>query len=341
MFSTTTVRDSFGRVHDYLRISLTERCNLRCLYCMPDSGVSLTSNDQLLSDGEIIRLAKCFISMGINKIRFTGGEPTIRKGIVDIFKEINTMRGKGLSTLAITTNGIVLNRIFSELVDNGLDVVNISLDTLDPLQFQLITRRQGHDRVLASIFKALELKKEKKLRDVKVNCVVMKKINDHEIIKFAELTKDLDLQVRFIEYMPFQGNKWSTDKLVTFETILNQIRVKYKVSRVPDLASETSKTFKIENFAGRLGFISSMSDHFCSTCSRLRLTADGNLKVCLFDSKEISLRDILRSKTLSENQINAQLIEFINLAVWKKKKAHAGMDILATLENRPMITIGG
>ncbi|XP_060817304.1 molybdenum cofactor biosynthesis protein 1 isoform X2 [Bombus pascuorum] len=324
--------DSFGRRHTYLRISITERCNLRCLYCMPAEGVKLTKNDGILKTDEIIKIAELFVNEGVNKIRLTGGEPTVRKDIVDIIAGLKQL--PNLKQIAITTNGLTLTRQLPSLQHAGLDAINISLDTLRENRFEQFTRRKGWSRVMTAIDLAIQLG----YNPVKINCVVMKGSNDDEIIDFVNLTKDRPIDVRFIEYMPFQGNEWKENKMVSFEAMKNLIRDTYPdLQRLPNEYNDTSKAYFVPGFTGQIGFITSMSDHFCNSCNRLRITADGNLKVCLFEGKgEVSLRDALRSGASDD-----VLKEMIGEAVWRKKKQHAGMLNLSRMENRPMILIGG
>ncbi|XP_022248573.1 molybdenum cofactor biosynthesis protein 1-like isoform X2 [Limulus polyphemus] len=257
-----TLMDRFGRNHSYLRISLTERCNLRCQYCMPEDGVKLTPNSGLLTTDEIITLAKLFVQEGVQKIRLTGGEPLIRKDVVDIIGRLEQING--LKTIAMTTNGILLNRKLPELKRAGLDQLNISLDTLVPAKFEFLTRQRGWEQVMKGIDHALQLG----YSPVKVNCVVMRGFNEDEICDFVRWTE--------------------------------------------------KKAYKIPGWKGQVGFITSMSEHFCGSCNRLRITADGNLKVCLFGSSEVSLRDILRSGISQEH-----LLEVISTAVKRKKPQHA------------------
>ncbi|CAI9103240.1 OLC1v1001691C3 [Oldenlandia corymbosa var. corymbosa] len=323
--------DSFGRQHTYLRISLTERCNLRCQYCMPAEGVELTPNSNLLSQNEILRLANLFVSSGVNKIRLTGGEPTIRKDIEDICLQLSSL--KGLKTLAMTTNGITLGRKLPKLKECGLNLLNISLDTLVPAKFEFMTRRKGHERVMESINSAVDLG----YNPVKVNCVVMRGFNDDEISDFVELTRDKPINVRFIEFMPFDGNVWNVKKLVPYAEMLDRVVKQFTgVQRIQDHPTETAKNFRIEGHQGTVSFITSMTEHFCAGCNRLRLLADGNFKVCLFGPSEVSLRDPLRSG-VDDNE----LIKIIGAAVKRKKASHAGMFDLAKTPNRPMIHIGG
>ncbi|KOC59289.1 Molybdenum cofactor biosynthesis protein 1 [Habropoda laboriosa] len=324
--------DLFGRRHTYLRISITERCNLRCLYCMPAEGVKLTKNDGILRIEEIIKIAHLFVNEGVSKIRLTGGEPTVRKDIVDIIAGLKQL--SGLKQVAITTNGLTLTRQLPSLQRAGLDAINISLDTLKENRFEQFTRRKGWSRVMAAIDLAIQLG----YNPVKVNCVVMKGFNVDEIVDFVNLTKDRPIDVRFIEYMPFQGNEWNENKMVSFKVMKKLIRDTYpELQRLSNEYNDTSKAYHVPGFTGQIGFITSMSEHFCSSCNRLRITADGNLKVCLFEGKgEVSLRDAIRNGASDDI-----LKEMIGAAVQRKKKQHAGMINLSQMENRPMILIGG
>ncbi|PON20449.1 hypothetical protein TGAM01_v210680 [Trichoderma gamsii] len=365
--------DTFHREHDYLRISLTERCNLRCVYCMPEEGVPLSPDRELLTTPEIIMLSSIFVSQGVNKIRLTGGEPTVRRDILSLMHQLGTLRPYGLKQLCITTNGISLHRKLDSMIESGLTGVNLSLDTLDPWQFQIMTRRKGFDAVQKSIDRILELNKLGAGIKLKINCVVMRGLNDREIIPFVEMTREKDLEVRFIEYMPFDGNKWNKGKMFSYNEMLDVIRAEYPgLQKVRDGKNDTSKTWKIPGFEGRLGFVTSMTHNFCGSCNRLRITSDGNLKVCLFGNAEVSLRDILRKSNSGEpideeafeamKQIEmnrrqglggtsdaplgmapneAELLDIIGMAVKRKKAKHAGIGQLEHMKNRPMILIGG
>lgn len=323
--------DSFGRLHTYLRISLTERCNLRCQYCMPAEGVELTPTPMVMSQNEIVRLASLFVHSGVNKIRLTGGEPSIRKDIEEICSQLSNL--KGLKTLAMTTNGLTLARKLPKLKECGVNLLNISLDTLVPAKFEFMTRRKGHERVIESIHKAVDLG----YNPVKVNCVVMRGFNDDEICDFVELTREKPINVRFIEFMPFDGNVWNVKKLVSYAEMLDIVGKRYKgLKRIQDHPTETAKNFTVDGHQGTVSFITSMTDHFCSGCNRLRLLADGNLKVCLFGPSEVSLRDPIRNGA-DDNELR----QIIGAAVKRKKASHAGMFDIAKTPNRPMIHIGG
>ncbi|KZW00578.1 molybdenum cofactor biosynthesis prote [Exidia glandulosa HHB12029] len=334
--------DTFNRKHDYLRISLTERCNLRCFYCMPEEGVELSPRAHILSDDEIIRLATLFVKNGVTKIRLTGGEPTVRSSLSSIIQRLGDLRPLGLKTVAMTSNGISLHRRLPDLAANGLTHLNLRqaspqtfLDTLDPLKFELMTRRPaaGQAHVLSSLDTALGLPL---LQGVKLNAVVIRGLNDDEVGAFVELTRTRAITVRFIEYMPFSGNKWNKNKMVPSAELLARIQTLYPtIEKNTDGEHDTSRSWRVPGYKGAVGFISSMSDHFCGTCNRLRLTADGQIKVCLFDAKEVSLRDMLRSGASDE-----QLLEVIRVALAGKKAKHAGMDLIDVVHNRPMILIG-
>jgi len=260
----------------------------------------------------------------------------------------------------MTTNGLVLKRMAKDLKDLGMDQVNVSLDTLEPGKFELIARRRGFEKVVDSIDEALKVG----FGSVKVNMVVMRDINHLEVNDFVELTKFKKLTVRFIEYMPFDGNKWNFKKMVPYKELLEIIKGKYSnIAKLVDDPNDTSKGYKVEGYQGDFGVISSMSDHFCGSCNRVRITADGNLKVCLFGPNEVSLRDIIRSdpkelksglgddnqnanqSTFAESSFSPdqqqRLLEAIQQALSRKKAKHAGMFELSKTKNRPMILIGG
>ncbi|KXH68030.1 hypothetical protein CSAL01_11967 [Colletotrichum salicis] len=362
--------DTFHRQHDYLRISVTERCNLRCLYCMPEEGVPLSPTKELLTTPEIVLLSSVFVSQGVTKIRLTGGEPTVRRDIVPLMHQIGALRPHGLRELCLTTNGLSLHRKLDSMVEAGLTGVNLSLDTLDPHMFQIMTRRNGFDAVKKSIDRIFALNKAGAGIKFKINCVVMRGRNDAEIAPFVEMTREKDVEVRFIEYMPFDGNKWNKGKMLGYAEMLDVIRETYPtLAKVEDHKNDTSKTWHVPGFAGKIGFITSMTHNFCGTCNRLRITSDGNLKVCLFGNTEVSLRDILRKSNNGEpideaaleamKQIEmdrrqgladaekplgaalneAELLDVIGMAVKRKKEKHAGIGELEHMKNRPMILI--
>ena len=339
---------------------------------MPEEGVPLSAPSHLLTTPEISYLSALFVNQGVTKIRLTGGEPTIRKEIVPMMRQIGDLRRNGLKELCITTNGIALHRKLDAMAEAGLTGVNLSLDTLDPFQFQLMTRRKGFDAVIRSIERILEMNRLGAGIKLKINCVVMRGINEREILPFVELGRGKDIEVRFIEYMPFDGNKWSQGKMLSYKEMLSIIQERYpELRKVRDHENDTSKTYEVPGFVGRIGFITSMTHNFCGTCNRLRITSDGNLKVCLFGNAEVSLRDLLRkdhggqpideeamealkqvemdrrqtlpgdASSLGFGKREVELLEVIGMAVKRKKEKHAGMGELENMKNRPMILIGG
>jgi cyclic pyranopterin phosphate synthase len=334
---------------------------------MPEEGIDLSPPSHLLTTAEIVYLSSLFVSEGVTKIRLTGGEPTVRKDIVPLMQAIGKLRQNGMRELCLTTNGVSLLRKLDPMVEAGLTGVNLSLDTLDPFQFQIMTRRssQGLEAVMKSIDRILEMNRMGAGIKLKINCVVMRGLNEREILPFVEMGREHPIEVRFIEYMPFDGNKWKQNRMVSYQEMLTTtIRTRYPaISKTTGHKNGTSKTYKIPGFAGQVGFITSMTHNFCGSCNRLRITADGNLKVCLFGSAGVSLRDLLRMQNdgrpidderikdlrllddfagiESRNATTRDLLELIGLAVKRKKAAHAGMTELASMKNRPMILIGG
>jgi molybdenum cofactor biosynthesis enzyme MoaA len=488
--------DLHGRTHDYLRISLTERCNLRCSYCMPEEGVALTPSSHLLTPTEVQRLARLFVRAGVTKIRLTGGEPTVRRDLVEVVARLAELQGEGLRSIALTSNGVALERQLPRLRAAGLTHLNVSLDTLSPQRFERLTRRpaDAHARVLGALDAALELgfggaiggagataannnalpfssapfsgsssslssssfasTSAAAPAGVKLNVVVVRGVNDDEVELFSALTRSAPLNVRFIEYMPFDGNAWGKGKgmvpyaelrgradLYAARTAAEEQAAAMAAAALPfplpmapawplagggggglglspssssparggvmsfaaaayhrlaggdafwekeqrqqerrrrplgpiarfaaeagaalplappppaqqrpftadgpllalrrldDHPSEVAKNFRAPGHAGTLSFVTSMTSHFCGGCSRLRLLADGALKVCLFGASEVSLRDAARG-----GATDGDLLAVVGAAVRRKKASHAGMHEIARTSNRPMITIGG
>ena len=234
--SASPLTDSFGRRHSYLRLSLTERCNLRCSYCMPAEGVELTARSQLLSTVELQRLMALFVAEGVSKLRFTGGEPLVRSDIADIVQAASELKQCGVHTVALTTNGLVLSRKLDSLLRAGLTHINISLDTLHAGKFELISRRPGHERVVAAVEHCIA---SGALRSVKINCVVQRGVNEDELCDFVALTRDKDVEVRFIEYMPFSGNRYT--KHTTYTTITTSQSLALTLHRTHYNSSNSNK----------------------------------------------------------------------------------------------------
>lgn len=326
--------DQFKRKHTYLRISLTERCNLRCTYCMPAEGVPLSPKTHIMNYDEIYAIAKTFVENGVTKIRLTGGEPLIRKDIHVILGKLASLPVE----LAITTNGITLDRHIDVLKENNIKNINVSLDTLSEGKFKEITRRNQFEKVYNNILLLIE-----KGFNVKINAVLIKGFNDDEIIDFINLTKDFPISFRFIEFMPFDGNKWDKNKMVSYKEIMDYVHDAFnntEIIRLTDAKNDTTKNYKIEGYQGSFGIISSVTNPFCDSCNRLRLTANGKIKNCLFSPTESDLLTTLREGNSIE--------PVIEKAVKAKFKIRGGMDTLEKLQepklhnkNRSMITIGG
>lgn len=333
-FSTLPSRpllDTFSRPHTYLRLSLTERCNLRCKYCMPDTTPDPVPPPTHLTRPEIHRLLSIFCNRGVDKLRLTGGEPTLRHDLPDIVQSLSALPLQ----IGITTNGLILSRLLPRLVDAGLSTVNVSLDSLVPARFELLTKRPGHHRVLKAIRDCVSAGVL-----TKVNVVVMKGVNEDELPNFVALTENEPVDVRFIEYMPFDGNRWSGNKFVPYATMLESVARHYgRLEKVPTARSDTTKYYRVPHFVGRLGFITSMTDHFCSGCNRIRVTADGNLKVCLFGNDEVSLRDVIRGGGTDHDVENVieQALRGKHFALGGKKDMYD----ISRSENRSMVRIGG
>jgi len=323
--------DGFNRIHNYLRISLTDNCNLRCFYCMPEEDYEFTPHSRLMQPSEIESLAKIFVENGVNKIRLTGGEPLVRKDAADIILRLSKLP----VSLTITTNATRLHDFAEVLEEAKIKSLNISLDTLDADKFQIITRRDGFQKVIDNIHLMIS-----KNIHVKVNVVIMKGLNDHEINNFIEWTKDLAVHVRFIEFMPFEGNRWTSNQVFTMDEMLQLIGQKYSPIRLQDDIHDTAKKFAIEGHQGTFAIISTMSAPFCSTCNRMRLTADGKMKNCLFSQKETDLLTALRN--------GEDVLPLIQESIASKAKELGGQftkdfEKIQTedLQNRSMISIGG
>ena len=328
--------DGHGRAHTTLRIGLTERCNLRCVYCMPAAGVPVTPTAQMLTADEVERLVRALAAAGVDRVRLTGGEPLARRDAVEIAARVG--RVPGVRTLALTTNGLLLADRLAGLVEAGVTAVTVSLDTLRADRFREVTRRPGLDRVLGAVEAALGAGYAVGTgRPLKVNVVVLRGVNEDEAADFAAWAAREPLEVRFIEWMPFGGNAWGRDQFEPAADTRARIEAVHGPLRARDDGPHaTARTFTRPGWRGRVGFIASMSSPFCAGCTRLRVTADGALKVCLFGTREVGLRNALRAGA-SEADVRA----LVRGALAGKAAAHAGMDRLATLDNRPMITIGG
>ncbi|MEI3377418.1 MAG: GTP 3',8-cyclase MoaA [Coriobacteriales bacterium] len=298
------MKDNYGRRIDYLRISLTDRCNLRCIYCMPEEGVPFKPHESMLRIEEIVDFTRRAAQAGIRRVRLTGGEPLIRKGVVDLIREIAAI--PGIEDISLTTNGILLPKMAADLRDAGLTRVNISLDTLDPAQFTYVTRLGKIEDVFAGIDAALE----NGFDPVKINAVAVRSL-DQDFFGFAKLSLDRPLHVRFIEYMPVgessggTGAGWTEDDIIPANEIIERINEGAIAAGIGPLepvdegelpsGAGPAIYYRLPGAKGTVGFISAMSNHFCSSCNRLRLTADGKIRPCLFSDREIDVMEAIRS----------------------------------------------
>ncbi|HEY9868377.1 MAG TPA: GTP 3',8-cyclase MoaA [Candidatus Obscuribacterales bacterium] len=322
--------DRFGRKHTYLRISVTDRCNLRCQYCMPQEGIEWKPREEILTFEEIERVARVFVELGITKIRLTGGEPLVRKNLVRLVEALASM--PGLETLAMTTNGVLLKDKAHALRQAGLTALNVSLDSLRRERFELIAKRDDHANVMAGIYSALECGFD----PLKLNVVVMAGVNDDEILDFVEFVRDKPINVRFIEYMPFKDNEWKVSRVFSYGEMKGAIERRYRLEPLAAGPGAVAKDFAVGGFLGSVSFITSMTDSFCASCNRLRLTADGSIKSCLFYPAEVFIREEIRAGITDDS-----LAALIRSAVLLKPPEHPPMEEILASENRAMIEIGG
>jgi len=326
----TGLSDSFQRPINYLRISVTDRCNLRCIYCVPAGGFHQLAHQDILTYEEINTIAQAAAELGINKIRLTGGEPLVRAGLPKLVQML--ARIDGVDDIALTTNGALLANYAAELKAAGLQRVNVSLDTLRPDRFELITRRNLFNDVLAGI----EVAKSVGLNPVKINVVVMAGINDDEILDFARKTIDEDWHVRFIELMPFNGKEATAPHFVPVSEMRQRLEQLGKLEPcLPDAGNGPAKYFRFTHARGTIGFITPVSEHFCFHCNRLRLTSDGKLRPCLLAEDEIDLKHPLRRGISS-----AELKRLIEETVALKPLRHHLADGYIP-KDRPMTQVGG
>ncbi len=325
--------DKFGRYHNYLRISLTEKCNMNCRYCVYDQDIKYTAKDKLLSEDEMLRMTRLFVKAGVTKIRLTGGEPTIYKGLSKFIYEIGSM--DEIKTLAMTTNGSVLYKKLNEYHKNGLTNLNISLDTFDAKKAEYVTRTKFHKNVLRSIEDALSIG----YNPLKINCVVMRGINDDEIENFVEYVRDKPINVRFIEFFSIGSNGWTKDKTFSFKEMVDKIEKKFgPLKRLDDHYTETAKNYSLDGFMGTISFITSVTTPFCGSCNRIRLLSSGDFRRCLHDDNMLNMKELIK-----RGYNDDFLLEAISMHLKNKKKAHGGMDFISKMmkDGIEMIKIGG
>jgi cyclic pyranopterin phosphate synthase len=322
------LRDTFKRRIDYLRISVTDRCNLKCLYCMPHRGMDYFSQQEIMTSGEITRFVSIALRHGLRKVRITGGEPLLRRDIVSL---VSWVKALGVRDLSMTTNGVLLGGLAAELKNAGLDRVNISLDTMEPGRFRSITR--GGE--IASVWKSIEEARRAGLRPVKLNVVPIRGINDDEVMAFASLTLERDYHIRFIELMPvLPHRKLRSYSYLTKEELMKKIAPLGRLNRLPFRGGGPSRNYRLEGARGIIGFISPMSNHFCNYCNRLRLTASGSIRPCLFSDREFDIKTPMREGA-SDEALEALFLSAVNA----KPAGHSLLTKTPTLSS--MSKIGG
>jgi cyclic pyranopterin phosphate synthase len=325
-----SLQDQFGRPITDCRISVTDRCNFRCVYCRSADPENHVAHHELLTWDELERLARILVGLGIRKIRVTGGEPLVRDGVEDFIAALGRL---GVEDLSMTTNGHLLADRCDRLLRAGLHRINISLDSLDPAKFERITRTKSFQKVMDGIDAA----QNSKLRPVKVNAVLVRGLNDDEVEAFAEFARDRDLIMRFIEFMPLDADRhWTRDLVVTAAEIRRRIEARWKLEPIPHERSETARKFRFTDGRGQIGLIAPVSEPFCGHCSRIRITADGKLRTCLFSKDDHDLKAHLRNGA-SDTDI-ARCIESV---VMEKEAGHRINEPDFVPPSRTMVFIGG
>lgn len=330
--SDDSLQDDFGRRLGDLRLSVTDRCNFRCLYCRP-SEVAGMPRQEILSFDEIERLARVFVLLGIRKIRVTGGEPLVRRDLPLLLRRLALLKDQGLEELVLTSNGSLLGPVAQTLREAGVDRLNLSCDSLRPEGFQRLAGRDG----LALFLQGLEAAREAGFRGTKVNCVVIRGVNDHEVVDFARFARQWDLAVRFIEFMPLDaGAEWGPERVVPAAEILARLQEVFELTPIPPRnPAETASRFSLAG-AGEIGVISSVTAPFCARCNRVRLTADGHLRTCLFSLHETDLRGLMRS-----GAEDPDLVQAIRRAVLTRERTHHVNEPDYIRPGRDMAGIGG
>jgi len=320
--------DNFGRQITDLRVSITDRCNFRCVYCR--SGENDVPGAERLSFDEYERLVRILVGLGIRKVRVTGGEPLVRPGVAEFLARLKAL---GVRDLSLTTNGFTLAERLDSLVASGLDRINISLDSLKPERFEAITRTKTFDQVMASI----EAAQASKLRPVKINAVLVRGLNDDEVEDFAQFARDLNLIMRFIEFMPLDaGHTWTRDRVVTAAEIHERISARWPLVPIEHERSETARRYRFADGRGEIGLVAPVTQPFCGHCSRIRLTADGKLRTCLFSKEDHDLKFLLHGGAGDE-----EIADEIRAIVAQKEKGHRINEPDFVPPARSMVFIGG
>ena len=324
--------DSWGREIKSVRVSVTDRCNFRCRYCMPAEGLEWLVRGELLSFEEIARLTAILAAMGVDEVRLTGGEPLVRRELPRLVAQLATL--EGVRDLSLTTNGVLLDRLAGPLVEAGLQRLNVSLDSLSHVRFAEITRRDALDRVLAGLEEA---ERYPQLRPIKINCVAMRGFTEEEVPALADLARRKPYVVRFIEFMPLDADEsWRGDDVLSGAEIRALIEGRWPLVEIPAKASSTARRFRFADGAGEIGFVNPVSEPFCSSCDRIRLTADGQLRTCLFSRREWDVKTPLR-----EGASDEELARLIRFAVRHKELKHKINEPGFVRASRSMSQIGG
>ena len=330
LYDAMTLHDKFGRQITDLRISVTDRCNFRCVYCRSADPENYRDHDEILSWPELERLAGMFVSLGIQKIRVTGGEPLVREGVEDYIARLHAM---GVRDLSMTTNGHLLAERVERLLDAGLRRINISLDSLDPARFERITRTKS----FASVMRGIDAVQSSRLAPAKINAVLVRGINDDEVEAFADFARERGVVMRFIEFMPLDADRhWTRELVVPAAEIYKRIHARWPLEQIPHERSETARKYRFADGPGEIGLVAPVSQPFCGACSRIRITADGKLRTCLFSTDDHDLKSLLRNGATDE-----QIAEDIRAAVYEKEKGHRINEPDFHPPSRTMVFIGG
>ncbi len=323
--------DKFGRQITDLRISVTDRCNFRCVYCRSADPENYRDHDEILSWAELRRLARIFVGLGIRKVRITGGEPLVREGVEDY---IAYLKGLGVEDLSITTNGHLLAERCERLIAAGLQRINISLDSLEPSKFERITRTRSYGNVLEGI----GVVQKSRLAPAKVNAVLVRGLNDDEVEAFAGFARERGVIMRFIEFMPLDADRhWSRDLVVPAAEVYQRIHAHWPLVQIPHEKSETARKYRFADGApGQIGLIAPVTQAFCGHCSRIRLTADGRMRTCLFSKEDHDMRGLLRAKAGDE-----EIVEWVKAMVMEKEEGHRINEPGFVPPSRTMVFIGG